>query len=118
MPPQLTTEIIIAAITGFESQKQRIDEQIAELRQMLNPISASTSGAAAPPKAKRKLSAAGLKAIRDAVRKRWAAVNAAKVQSTNAAAKPARKKASSTKKAAKRTLRAKKAVGSKQIPAS
>lgn len=31
----LTTEIIQAAIDGFESQKQRIDVQIAELRAML-----------------------------------------------------------------------------------
>ena len=29
--PKLTNEIIIAAIAGFESQKTRIDAQIAEL---------------------------------------------------------------------------------------
>ena len=32
--PKLTNEIIIAAIAGFESQKNRIDEQIAELPAM------------------------------------------------------------------------------------
>ena len=34
--PTLTKEIIIAAITGFESQKTGIDLQIAQLRAMLN----------------------------------------------------------------------------------
>ena len=43
---QLTTEIIDAAIEGFEARKVRIDEQIAQLRQMLNgdqPVHAGTS---------------------------------------------------------------------------
>ena len=31
MPPELTNEIIKAAITGFEAQKTRLDAQIAEL---------------------------------------------------------------------------------------
>ena len=35
---------------------------------------------AAPPKPKRKLSAAGRKAIIDAVKKRWAAIRAAKTK--------------------------------------
>jgi hypothetical protein len=33
--PKLAAEILIAAIEGFESQKRRIDDQIAELRAML-----------------------------------------------------------------------------------
>ena len=33
---QLKQEIIDAAIEGFESQKRRIDEQIAELRALSN----------------------------------------------------------------------------------
>jgi len=36
MPTKLTSEIIAAAIEGFESQKRHIDGQIAELRQMLD----------------------------------------------------------------------------------
>jgi hypothetical protein len=35
MPTKLTHEIIVAAIEGYESQKKRIDVQIAELRAML-----------------------------------------------------------------------------------
>ena len=34
--PKLTNEIITAAIEGFESQRRRIDDQIAELRAMLD----------------------------------------------------------------------------------
>jgi hypothetical protein len=34
--PKLTPEIIIAAIAGFEAQKNHIDSQIAEIRQMLD----------------------------------------------------------------------------------
>jgi hypothetical protein len=33
---QLTQGIIVAAIEGFESQKRRIDEQLAELRALSN----------------------------------------------------------------------------------
>jgi hypothetical protein len=46
--PKLTNEIIIAAITGFESQKTKIDAQIAELRAML---SAGPAGPTATPEA-------------------------------------------------------------------
>src|SRR4029077_16202276 len=71
--PQLSTQIIEAAIDGFEAQKQRIDAQIAELRAMLSP---NGSAPASKPAARRKrgMSAAGRKAIAEAQRKRWAAV--------------------------------------------
>src|ERR1035437_7977350 len=70
---RLTPEIINAAILGFESQKLRIDAQIAALRQMLT--GPPTAAAAAPelPKGKRrKRSAAARKRMGDAQRKRWA----------------------------------------------
>ena len=35
MPTKLTNEILAAAIEGFQAQKQRLDAQIAELRQLL-----------------------------------------------------------------------------------
>ena len=35
MPTKVTNEIITAAIEGFESQKRRIDNQIADLRALL-----------------------------------------------------------------------------------
>ena len=76
--------IIEAAIIGFEAQKQKIDATIAELRSQLGgtapakrgrkPKVAETTEAA--PRKRRKMSAAGRKAIRDAVKRRWAAVRA------------------------------------------
>src|SRR5262249_46583123 len=47
--PQLTNEIIHAAIFGFEEQKRRLDAQLAELRAMLSPGSNGSTGATRPP---------------------------------------------------------------------
>jgi len=66
---QLSQGIIDAAIEGFESQKRRIDEQIAELRALSNGH--TPAGTEAPRK--RGMSAAGRRAIAEAQRKRWAA---------------------------------------------
>src|SRR5258705_8451021 len=71
---QLTAEILAAAIEGFEARKVRIDEQIAQVRQLLNgdrPVVASTSEPQKQPR--RQMSAAARKRIGDAQRKRWAA---------------------------------------------
>jgi hypothetical protein len=74
MPQQLTNQIITAAIEGFESQKRRIDDQIAELRTMLSGGSTETAAATGPTKRRRsKMSAAGRARIAEAQRKRWAA---------------------------------------------
>ena len=68
---KLTQGIIDAAIEGFESQKRRIDEQIAELRALGN---GHTPEGSAPPKPQQRgMSAAGRRAIAEAQRKRWAA---------------------------------------------
>jgi hypothetical protein len=84
-----TTEILNAAIEGFEEQKKRLNAQIAELRQLLNP--ASTNGAGPEPTpAKRKMSAAARRRIGAAQRKRWAAVR--KGSGVKAGPTPARKK--------------------------
>lgn len=79
---QLTQGIIDAAIEGFESQKRRIDEQIAELRALGNGHVVAATGA---PK-KRGMSAAGRRAIAEAQRKRWAAAKGESIT-----AKPAKK---------------------------
>src|SRR5260370_35723002 len=55
---KLTETIILAAIEGFESQKQKLDIEIAELRAMLDGGSAGTSATPEPPTGKRKISAA------------------------------------------------------------
>ena len=71
MRATLNPEIMTAAIEGFESQKARIDSQIAELRAMLN--GAQPQAPTTPQKAtRRKMSAAGRKRISEAQRKRWA----------------------------------------------
>jgi hypothetical protein len=58
MSSKLSPEIITAAIEGFEAQKRRIDEQIGELRAMLNGGQPKADGA--PQKGKRRtISAAG-----------------------------------------------------------
>ena len=69
MPTKLKAEIVAAAIAGFEEQKKRLNTQIAELRQMLNP-SAPHGNAPAPKR--RRMSAAARARIAAAQRKRWA----------------------------------------------
>ena len=74
--PRFTTEIITAAIDGFEAQKNRIDTQIVALRAMLagDGAARATEAAVQPvTRKRRKLSAAARKRIGDAQRKRWAA---------------------------------------------
>ncbi|MDX2151453.1 MAG: hypothetical protein SFV54_12020 [Bryobacteraceae bacterium] len=79
--------LLTAALEGLELQKQRLDEQIREVRAMLGqrgpgrprasaaPAMAESSdeGAGAPKAARkrRKLSAAARKRIAEAQRKRW-----------------------------------------------
>src|ERR1051326_3459825 len=75
MPLKLTTEIITAAIHGFEIQKASIDAKIAGLRAMLP--GGSSESAATPQAAgrkRRKVSVAARKRMRDAQRLRWAKV--------------------------------------------
>ena len=84
-----TDEIMQAAIEGFEAQKKRLNEQIAELRGMLSGAS-SESVSASPANGRRTMSAASRKRIANAMRKRWAA---AKKDAAPMAAAPAPKKA-------------------------
>jgi hypothetical protein len=71
---KLTTEIIAAAIDGYELQKTRIDTKIAELRALLSGGPAEAAAIPERPKRRRrKISAAGRKAIAEAQRKRWVA---------------------------------------------
>ena len=88
--PQLSTQIIEAAIDGFEAQKQRIDVQIAELRAMLSPAG-SAPAAKTTVRRKRGMSAAGRKAIAEAQRKRWAAAKGESAAAPKVTRKPKRK---------------------------
>ena len=73
----LTPEIITAAIDGFESQKRRIDNQIAELRAMLfgSPAETNTITEATPESSirkRRKISAAARRKMALGQKARWA----------------------------------------------
>lgn len=72
MSAKLSPEIIVAAITGFESQRQHIDSQIADLRAMLNRGRPDTV-APSYNSQRRKVSAAARKRMTDGQRRRWAA---------------------------------------------
>src|SRR5260370_40879714 len=76
MPIQnLSSEILTAAIIGFEEQKRHIDTQIAELRAMLP--GGRTEPAATPetPTLKRrKFSAAARQRMKEAQQRRWAKI--------------------------------------------
>jgi len=86
---QLTAEILDAAIEGFEAQKVRIDEQIAQVRQLQNGHSPATTTSEPQKQPRRKMSAATRKRMGEAQRKRWAATGTETASKT--AAKPKRK---------------------------
>jgi hypothetical protein len=72
--PRLTSEIITAAIDGYETQKSRLDGKIGELRAMLE---GGPGGAAATPEAptkKGKISAAARRRMAMGQKARWAKI--------------------------------------------
>ena len=64
--------LLSAALTGLEAQRQRIDEQIQQVRALLGKRRGRPPGRA-KPRGKRQLSAAARKRISQAQRRRWAA---------------------------------------------
>ena len=88
MPAKLNTEIVAAAIAGFEQQKKRLDTQIAELRNLLSPSAIDSNTLA--PKKRGRMSAAARSRIAAAQQKRWAA--ARKQSGPASPTEPARKK--------------------------
>jgi hypothetical protein len=104
---KLTTEILAAAIERFEGQKRRIDEQIAQLRQMLDGGRSEMVGASEAPKGKRrKMSAAARKRISDAQKKRWAASKRPSEPTLQAAASETPKRKRKISAAGKRAIAA------------
>ena len=91
MPTSVSTkQVLEAAIGGFEAQKKQIDAQIAGLRAMLSSNSNSSTPDVQPTvRKKRRMSAAGRKAVAEAQRKRWAAIKGASPKAE--ATKPKRK---------------------------
>ncbi|MGD0777487.1 MAG: hypothetical protein ABSC05_32235 [Candidatus Solibacter sp.] len=122
--PKLTNEIIIAAITGFESQKTKIDAQIAELRALLP--GGSTQNAAtpeAPTRKRKKFSAAARRRMKEAQQLRRAKIRGESESPAPATTKPSKpkRKLSKAGKAAivaalKKRWAAKKAEAAKSRP--
>ena len=78
MATKLSNEILNAALIGFEKQKADLSARIAELKQMLGGGAKEPAAkTAAPARKRRKLSAAGRKAISEAAKSRWALQRAA-----------------------------------------
>ena len=91
MPKKLSEAIVKAAINGFEVQKARLNEQIAELRAMLSGSSNGTAAAPEPAR-KRRMSAAARKRIAMAQRARWARDRGESVSSAPAMKTPKKKR--------------------------
>jgi hypothetical protein len=72
MPHTLTPDIIAAAIEGFEAQKRRIDEQIAELRAIVTGHPAAIAAKQIATSGKKKFSAASRRKMALAQKARWA----------------------------------------------
>jgi hypothetical protein len=121
---KLGVEVLNAAIEGFESQKRRIDAQIAEVRRMLDGGPTEPSAAPAVPIGKRrKMSAAARKRMADAQRKRWAeSKGQSGSPSVTNAPKPKRKLSTAGRKAIVAALKKrwadKKAATAKAEPAT
>jgi len=94
MPTKLTNEIITAAVAGFESQKARIDAQIAELRQMLSghPVESAATTLEPPIRKRKKFSAASRRKMAMAQKARWAKIKSESEQPSKATPEPPKPK--------------------------
>ena len=109
MPQKLTHEDLIAAIAGFEAQKNHIDSQIAEIRQMLDGGSAVPAVTPSETgKRKRKFSAASRRKMAAAQKARWAEIKKAE-SSQSAMSETPKPKRKVSRAARKRMAEAQKA---------
>jgi hypothetical protein len=72
--PKLTPEIIVAAVEGYEAQKVRIDQKIAELKALLGGPTEIAAAPAAPTGKRKKFSAATRRKMALAQKARWAKI--------------------------------------------
>jgi hypothetical protein len=94
----MDNSLLAAALVGYESQLQKINDAIAEIRSQLGQRPGrSPARVVAAPKTRRTMSAAARKRIAAAQKKRWAAFHAK-------AEKPAKKVAVAKKAAPKRKM--------------
>ena len=122
---RLTTEIITAAIEGFESQKRRIDDQIAALRAMLSGGSNEPAATSEVPTGKRKkFSAPARRHMKEAQQLRWAKIRGEPEPPAPATSEPSKPKRKLSKAgraaivaALKKRWASKKAEAAKSKPA-
>jgi hypothetical protein len=118
MPTQtagLSSDVLNAALSGLELQKQKIEEHIQEVRAMLGirsdgqkrrgrpPKSAASTPAPTPGRTKGKRSAAVRARMAEAQRKRWAAIKAPKEAAAKTAPKKRKLSAAARKKISEAT---------------
>ena len=94
MSQKLTPEIVIAAIAGFEAQKNHIDSQIAELRSILDGSSREPFTTTEFAKPRKKRSAAVRRKMALAQRARFAKLKQSSEPSQAESAKPKKRKLS------------------------
>jgi len=103
MPPKLSTELLTAALTGFEEKKRRLDSKINELRAILSGSPAkATATPEAPTGTRKKFSAASRRKMALAQKARWAKIRGESEPSAPArseGAKPKRKMSAAGRKA-------------------
>ncbi len=108
---KFTNDIITAAIEGFEYQKRRIDDQIAELRAMLpggpsRPESSTDFTTPTPARKRRKFSAAARRKMAQAQKARWARIRGESESSAQSAAEPVKPKRRISEEGMKRIIAA------------
>ena len=94
MPQKLTPEIIIAAIAGFEAQKDHIDSRIAAIRSMLDGGRSEPAATTETVKPRKKRSAAVRRRMALAQRARFAKLKKGSEPTQAVAAKPKKRKMS------------------------
>jgi len=100
MAQKLTPEIMIAAIAGYEAQKNQIDSRIAEVRSMLDGGSTGSAVSTVTAKPRKKRSAAVRRRMKIAQQLRWKKIKEAAAPQQTKAAKPKKRKLSRAGKAA------------------
>lgn len=108
--PTLNSDILTAALIGFEVQKARIDNQIAEIRSQLDGGRAEPDAASDSGKPKRKVSAKARRRMAKAQKLRWKKVKQADEPATAETAKQKRVMSPSARKAISAAQKARWAV--------
>src|SRR5258708_2422744 len=94
MAQKLTSEILNAAIAGFEAQKDHIDSQIAEVRSMLDGGGTGPAASTATAKPRKKRTAAVRRRMKIAQQLRWKKIKQGSEPTQTEAAKPKKRRMS------------------------